>query len=259
MIYATQKTPWYRYVLIVPVFASLFLTFSCQPDEEEVTREAVAQSYEEVQAEIAQVDREIRANPAHQQLTEALEDYLNSNPGPPPSQEQLLQELNMLAETDQLKELIARRDALRDKLGDLPDADGVYTVVENQPEPKGGMKAFYQHIGNNMRYPQEARQAGIEGKVFMQFVVDQYGQITQTKVLKGIGGGCDEEATRVLQEAPEWMPGTTDGQAVNVRMVMPITFKLDRRDAPVSIGPSNKTPEANSEGTLKETVVVGYQ
>ena len=266
MIYETQKTPWYRYVLIVPVFASLFFTFACQPDEEEVTREAVAQSYEEVKSDIEKVDQEIqviinRYYPTQQQFTEAVDRYREQNQGQIDEMKILEGQLSA-AEFTELEKLIARREELREKQVHLPDADGVFTVVENQPEPRGGLSTFYKHIGNNMRYPREARQAGIEGKVFVQFVVDEYGQITQTKVLRGIGGGCDEEAVRVLQEAPEWIPGTTDGQAVDVRMVIPITFKLDRVDAPASLRDDSKNSELSAtkkEGEMDEMVIVGYQ
>ncbi|MGB3777473.1 MAG: energy transducer TonB [Tunicatimonas sp.] len=266
MIYATQKTPWYRYVLIVPVFASLFLMFSCQPDEEEVTREAVAQSYDEVRSDLANIDQEIQTlvehyYPTHQQLMEAVDKYREQNQGPV-GEMILLKDKASPAVLSNLEKLIIRREELRERQMHLPDADGVYTVVENQPEPKGGIGTFYKHIGNNIRYPQEARQAGIEGKVFVQVVVDEYGQLTQAKVLKGIGGGCDEEAIRVVQEAPEWIPGTTNGQTVNVKMVIPIRFELDQIDAPESLhgnSESNGLSAAEEKSKIDEMVVVGYQ
>lgn len=264
MIYASsQKTPWYRYVLILPVFASLFLTFSCQPDEEEVTREAVAQSYEEVKSDLVKVDQEIQMlvnhyYPTQEQRTKAVDKYREQNPGSLLNEAVLLKGKASSAVISQVEALINRRDELREKQMNLPDADGVYTVVENQPEPQGGLKTFYQHIGNNMRYPQQARQAGIEGKVFVQFVVDEYGQITQTKVLKGIGGGCDEEAMRVLKEAPEWTPGTANGHAVSVKMVIPITFHLNHEGTSASIGPDNKKPKVSEKRAMDEMVVVGY-
>ena len=265
MIYETQKTPWYRYVLIVPVFASLFLTFACQPDEEEVTREAVAQSYEEVKSEIVKVDEEIQAivnqyYPTQQQFIEAVDKYREQNQGQIDEMKILKGKLSS-TEFTTLESLIARRDELRKKQAHLPDADGIYTVVENQPEPKNGISTFYKHIGDNIRYPKAARQAGIEGKVFVQFVVDKYGQLTAPKVLKGIGGGCDEEAVRVLQEAPEWIPGTTGGQAVNVRIVIPINFKLDRVDAPESLGKNSESDGLSAteeKSKIDEMVVVGY-
>jgi protein TonB len=67
---------------------------------------------------------------------------------------------------------------------------------------------------------------GVEGKVFVQFVVDKDGTLTDIKAVKGIGAGCDEEAVRVLKAAPKWKPGKQRGRPVKVRMILPITFKL---------------------------------
>ncbi|PIB36692.1 hypothetical protein BFP72_15415 [Reichenbachiella sp. 5M10] len=100
-------------------------------------------------------------------------------------------------------------------------------VVEEMPEPVGGMANFYNYIGKEMKYPRLARSRDIEGRVFVQFVVDRDGSITDIHVIKGIGGGCDEEAARVLASAPRWSPGRQRGQAVKVRMVVPIVFRLN--------------------------------
>jgi len=103
----------------------------------------------------------------------------------------------------------------------------IFTKVENQPAPEGGMAEFYHYIQNNLKYPIEAKQAGIEGVVYIQFIVDPDGSLTKVQAVKGIGGGCDEEAARVVANSPKWQPGTEKGKAVNVRMILPITFKLD--------------------------------
>ncbi|WKN31889.1 energy transducer TonB [Porifericola rhodea] len=105
-------------------------------------------------------------------------------------------------------------------------SDEIFMVVEDQPEPQGGMAAFYQYVSKNLKYPSQARRMGVEGKVFVQFVVDKDGSISQVQAIKGIGAGCDEEAVRVLQNAPKWKPGKQRGRPVRVRMVLPITFKL---------------------------------
>jgi len=109
-------------------------------------------------------------------------------------------------------------------------SDEPFLIVEDMPEPIGGYAAFYQHVSNNIRYPQQARRMGIEGKVFIGFVVDEYGRLTQLKVVKGIGAGCDEEALRVVQTSPPWKPGNQRGKNVKVRMVVPIRFMLERHD-----------------------------
>ncbi len=101
-----------------------------------------------------------------------------------------------------------------------------FIFVETQPSFEGGIEAFYRYVGKNMNYPGKAKRAGIEGKVFVSFVIDKDGSITDVKVLKGIGAGCDEEAIKVLQNAPKWNPGKQRGKAVKVRMQLPIIFAL---------------------------------
>lgn len=102
----------------------------------------------------------------------------------------------------------------------------IFMIVEDQAMPKGGLKKFYKYIGKSLKYPSQARRMGVEGKVYIQFVVEKDGSITDIKVLKGIGSGCDEEAVRVLKAAPKWKPGKQRGVPVRVRRSIPIVFKL---------------------------------
>ncbi|ELR73646.1 TonB [Fulvivirga imtechensis AK7] len=111
----------------------------------------------------------------------------------------------------------------------LPEekAPEFHDYVEQMPSPDGGYEAFYKFIGKNMKYPSKARKLGIEGKVFVQFIIDENGKITDVKTIKGAGAGLDEEAERVLSAAPNWIPGRQGGRKVKVRMVIPITFQLN--------------------------------
>ena len=102
----------------------------------------------------------------------------------------------------------------------------IFKVVENQPTPKEGMTTYYEYVQLNLKYPSEAKKMGIEGKVFVQFVVAKDGKIMDVQAVKGIGGGCDEEAVRVIKESLPWIPGNQRGINLNVRMIMPIAFKL---------------------------------
>lgn len=104
--------------------------------------------------------------------------------------------------------------------------DQIFTIVEESAAPEGGMKSFYKYIRKNLSYPRQAKRMGIEGKVFLSFIVDKDGSITNISVIRGIGGGCDEEATRILKEAPKWKPGKQRGRAVKQKMTFPINFKL---------------------------------
>jgi periplasmic protein TonB len=106
------------------------------------------------------------------------------------------------------------------------EVEEIFTVVEEGAVPQGGMAGWGKYLNEKMKYPAQARRMGIEGKVFIQFVVGKDGSISEIKVIKGIGAGCDEEATRVLQSAPAWKPGKQRGKPVKQRMVLPITFKL---------------------------------
>ena len=107
------------------------------------------------------------------------------------------------------------------------EVDEIFTIVEDQPAFPGGNAAFYKFVASNMTYPAQARRMGIEGRVFVQFVVDKDGAVTEVKAVKGIGAGCDREAERVLNSSPKWTPGKQRGRSVKVRMVLPIIFKLN--------------------------------
>jgi periplasmic protein TonB len=106
------------------------------------------------------------------------------------------------------------------------DTDEIFIVVEQNALPRGGMEGFYKYVNSQLKYPAQARRMGIEGKVFIEFVVDKTGAITDVKAIKGIGAGCDEEAIRVVKNSPSWAPGKQRGKPVRQRMVLPITFKL---------------------------------
>ncbi|MBC6991392.1 energy transducer TonB [Hymenobacter jejuensis] len=102
----------------------------------------------------------------------------------------------------------------------------VYTYVEQMPTPPGGMEALLQYIGKNIKYPAMALRNQVEGKVFVAFVVGPDGAISNVTVQKGIGGGCDEEAVRVIKGLPRWTPGKQNGRAVSVSFTVPVTFAI---------------------------------
>ncbi|MBS1555400.1 MAG: energy transducer TonB [Bacteroidetes bacterium] len=106
------------------------------------------------------------------------------------------------------------------------EVDEIFTVVEETATPKGGMAAFYKYVGEKIKYPAQARRMGVEGKVFVQFVIGKDGSISDVKVIKGIGAGCDEEAIRIVQSSPAWNPGKQRGKPVKQRYTLPIQFKL---------------------------------
>lgn len=264
-----QQTPRYKLLLAIPLFLAVFFTFSCQT-EEEMEKEAIAATYEDVQAQLQQIEGQINT-----MTLEYFDDYTSvrdekaklfkergENINPKTFELAIWEETVSPSIYKKVETLFSRREALREKLATLPDPDGVYMVVENQPEPEGGIKEFYQHIGQNLQYPLQARKMGIEGKVYVQFVVNEYGELSEFQTLKGIGAGCDAAAIAALQSAPAWNPGTTDGKPVKVRLVMPITFKLDNGDdnsaKKTKEDPKELSKLESSENKLEEIVAVGY-
>ena len=104
--------------------------------------------------------------------------------------------------------------------------DKVLEKAEVMPEYPGGDQAMMDFVAKNVQYPQEARDNEISGRVLVSFIVEKDGSIADVKVVKGIGGGCDEEAVRVVKAMPKWKPGKDKGKPVRVSYMMPFTFKL---------------------------------
>jgi TonB family protein len=120
-------------------------------------------------------------------------------------------------------------DAATDKTASAAlaaQAGTVYEVVEEMPEFAGGIEGLSKYLGDNIAYPKEALASKVTGTVFMSFIVNADGSVSDVQVLKGIGGGCNEEALRVVQNMPDWQAGKQSGQAVAVRYSLPIRFKL---------------------------------
>ncbi len=102
----------------------------------------------------------------------------------------------------------------------------IFTVVEQMPEFPGGEDAMMDFLRKHITYPQPAKNANIEGKVILTFVVDENGNISDIEILRDIGGGCGAEAVRVVKAMPAWKPGKQNGNAVKVKFVLPISFQL---------------------------------
>ena len=102
----------------------------------------------------------------------------------------------------------------------------IFKIVEEMPSFPGGEAKLMEFVGKNIKYPQIARETGIQGRVFVNFVVEPDGSVSNVSVLRGIGGGCDEEAMRVVKSMPKWKPGKQRGKAVRVQYMLPVNFRL---------------------------------
>ena len=124
----------------------------------------------------------------------------------------------------------ARNTETKDEIskGQIINDEGsdIFTVVEQMPEFSGGKNALFKFISKNIKYPEEAIKQEISGRVFVTFIVEDDGEITNIELLRGIGGGCDEEAMRVVSIMPKWKSGYQKGVSVRVRFNLPIKFVL---------------------------------
>ncbi|WP_449439913.1 TonB family protein [Pedobacter steynii] len=128
--------------------------------------------------------------------------------------------------TESLNEVVIKSDEGNTNV----QSEKVYDFVslEKQPIFPGGMEQFYEYLKKSVRYPKEAFENKIEGKVFLSFVVETDGSLTDIMVDRKLGSGTDEEAVRVLKESPKWIPGIQDGKKVRVKYNIPISFSLNK-------------------------------
>jgi len=115
-------------------------------------------------------------------------------------------------------------------LTEVNNTDSVYKVVEVMPEFPGGIDALMKYLSENIKYPEDAKKEAIQGRVFVNFTVEKSGKVNNVNIIRGIGGGCDEEAIRVVSEMPGWAPGLQRDKPVRVSYNLPISFKLENPD-----------------------------
>ena len=174
------------------------------------------------------------------QVTEIVEDLLDipptEQPPPPPpkiqqpeivevpDEEEIEEEIEVDLDIEITEEEVIEEIVFEEVEEEV--AEEIFTIVEDPASPDGGMQAFYQFVQKKMKYPSQARRMGIEGRVFVEFVVDKDGSLVDVKAIKGIGAGCDEEAVRVIKMHPNWKPGKQRGKPVKQKIVLPINFQL---------------------------------
>jgi protein TonB len=156
------------------------------------------------------------------------------NPPPPPlPKEPIIKETK--EEEVEEPDIIIDRDILEDDdvkfipPPEMPDEKpevAIRSYVEVMPAFEGGMQNFYAFVSKEINYPSSAKRMGVQGRVFVQFVVETDGVLSDLKIVKGIGAGCDEEALRVMRLIPKFIPGKQGDVRVPVKMIIPINFQL---------------------------------
>ncbi|PAW92253.1 hypothetical protein CKK33_01580 [Mucilaginibacter sp. MD40] len=141
---------------------------------------------------------------------------------------------------------------------DLKEGEELFTEVEQSPSFPGGVEAFGSFLAKNIRYPKEAKENNIQGRVIATFIVEQDGSLSNIRIVRGIGAGADEEAVRVLAISPKWIAGVQNGHKVRVQYTVPINFALADEDngKEKKIG-LRKYPSQSSSVLYKDTIANG--
>jgi protein TonB len=151
-------------------------------------------------------------------------------PPPPPPVEELI----IVEDEEELEEELEVEDMEVDEDTEIEiaeeeediDEDVIFQVVEQMPKFGNGDADLLNYLHKHIKYPQMALESGISGTVYLQFVVDKQGKVGEVQVLRGIGGGCDKEAVRVVKTMPDWAPGKQRGKPVSVYFHVPVHFNL---------------------------------
>jgi len=142
-----------------------------------------------------------------------------------PDEEEIKEEIEIVLDVEITEETVIEEIVFEEPVEEEV-VEEVFTIVEQNPTFVGGDLAFIKFVQSNLVYPEKARRMGLEGRVFVQFVVEKDGSLTNVAVIKGMRGDCNEEAIRVMQNSPNWLAGKQRGRSVRVQVVIPITFKF---------------------------------
>lgn len=140
---------------------------------------------------------------------------------PPPTQEEVKETQVSTVNQEGSKDIV---DVPSEPV--VQEEEKIFTVVEEMPGFPGGEEKLFEYLRKNIKYPPVARENGMQGRVFVTFVVDKDGKVKDVKVLRGVGGGCDEEALRVIRSMPDWKAGRQNGRPVSVQYNLPVNFTL---------------------------------
>ncbi len=158
-------------------------------------------------------------------------------PPPPPEPPKVTEVLNIVEDDVEIEDELEIEDTEADQETAVEiveiaeeeevEEEQVFVIVENMPEFPGGQMELRKQIAKRTKYPEVAKENGIQGKVYVQFVVNEQGVITNAKVVRGVDPSLDAEAIRVINSLPKWKPGSQRGKPVKVSFTVPINFQLN--------------------------------
>lgn len=211
----------YTLLGLVVALSIVILAFEWKSYDKEVEAEQLTQVVQEVEEMIIQTRQEEPPPPPEEpQQAETTEFEIVDD------DQELENEFNIetFENTGNAEVFIPKVEV--EEVEEEAEEETIFKVVEESASFPGGMQELYKYVGSNLVYPQQARETGTQGKVFITFVVEKDGSLTDVKVLRDIGSGCGEEAVRVVKSMPKWKPAKQRGKAVRMQFNLPISFTL---------------------------------
>lgn len=168
-------------------------------------------------------------------ITEELAQITTQDPEPPKPKpqttdieevedEEKVEDIKINVEDDLLTKV--KEFVIIEEVIEKPKEQEVFVVAEKMPEFDGGVEKLYEYLGKQIKYPEQARSVGIEGFVYVTFIVEKDGSITNSEIARDIGAGCGQEALRVVNDMPKWIPGEQRDKKVRVKFTLPVKFTL---------------------------------
>ena len=204
-------------VAILAVCLVAFNIKSYDNDVKEVTKRTVAEEVEEVV--LNTMEKETPPPPPEEPEVPQTELKIVDNDATITNEAVVFDADAKNAENTEIKPVVT-------EIEDEEVEETIYVVVEEEPDFPGGMEALLKYLQDNIQYPQLAKENNITGKVYVTFVVEKDGRVTQVKLLRDIGGGCGNEAMRVVKAMPKWKPGKQQGRPVRTQFNLPVVFNL---------------------------------
>lgn len=203
--------------LAIVIYAFEFKSYDKQEEDKQLT-EAVSQ----VEEMVIQTQQEEPPEPPKQEVELSQTEFEIVDDNAVIEDEFKLQDFENVTDGS----LLTNTVEIKQELPEEQDEQPIFTVVEQQASFPGGPTKLYEYLAKNIKYPQQARETGTQGKVYLTFVVERDGSITDIKILRDIGSGCGEEAIRVVKSMPKWQPAKQRGKVVRQQFNLPVNFSL---------------------------------
>lgn len=241
----TKLQPW-KWVTLIPLLLLIVTVFSCNDEVMQDVNDVMQTASQttlpaELEAELDRLQKQYpKADFVYMETDGTSEEQLKNLKNVDPNSIALIK---VWEEKERIGVIVNKSGALKDFIATEGNADEVFMIVEDPAAPKDGYESMYAKLANALKYPKEARQAGIEGKVYVQFIVDTDGSLTNIEAVKSPDQTLSEAAIAAMETIEPFKPAYQRGKAVKQRIILPITFSLGNSSAKIAVDEAEDSPD----------------